>query len=253
MNLTETKRLLSAENIRLTKSLGQNFLHDLAQLKRIAEAARLGPGDHKLDEGMMRILTQKARDRHDVIVVQEKLDGSNVAVAKVQGQIVPLGRAGYPAVSSPYEQHRLFHNWVMERWDRFDWLAEGERFCGEWLAQAHGTRYELWHEPFTPFDLMLGEKRASFAELVSRVSRGGFVLPRVLWIGPPIGVREVEEILGTHGHHGALDPAEGAVWRVERRGVVDFLGKYVRPEKIDGKYLPELSGEEPVWNWRPDR
>ena len=39
----------------------------------------------------------------------------------------------------------------------------------------------------------------------------------------------------------ALDPVEGAVWRCERQGAVDFLGKYVRPDKIDGKYLPELS------------
>jgi hypothetical protein len=44
---------------------------------------------------------------------------------------------------------------------------------------------------------------------------------------------------------------EGAVWRVERKGKVDFLGKYVRPEKVDGCYLPEISGEEAVWNWRP--
>ena len=38
----------------------------------------------------------------------------------------------------------------------------------------------------------------------------------------------------------------------ERRRVVDFLVKYVRSEKVDGAYLPEVSGGEPVWNWRPD-
>jgi hypothetical protein len=53
--------------------------------------------------------------------------------------------------------------------------------------------------------------------------------------------------------HGAIDEPEGAVWRVERQGQVDFLTKYVRPGKADGCYLPELSGEEPVWNWRPKR
>jgi len=57
------------------------------------------------------------------------------------------------------------------------------------------------------------------------------------------------ERLGTYGFHGALDPVEGAVWRVERKGVIDFLVKYVRPDKIDGDFLPEISGKEPVWNW----
>jgi hypothetical protein len=32
---------------------------------------------------------------------------------------------------------------------------------------------------------------------------------------------------------------------------VDFLAKWVRPDKVDGMYLPEISGKEPVWNWRP--
>jgi hypothetical protein len=42
---------------------------------------------------------------------------------------------------------------------------------------------------------------------------------------------------------------EGVVYRVERKGVVDFLAKYVRPDKVDGKYL---SGD-PIWHWRPSR
>lgn len=57
--------------------------------------------------------------------------------------------------------------------------------------------------------------------------------------------------LDTYGFHGALDPVEGAVWRIERKGVVDFIVKYVRPDKADGFYLPEISGKEPVWNWKP--
>lgn len=40
--------------------------------------------------------------------------------------------------------------------------------------------------------------------------------------------------------------------RVEHKGEVDFLAKYVRPDKIDGLYLPEISGKEAIWNWRPN-
>ena len=39
----------------------------------------------------------------------------------------------------------------------------------------------------------------------------------------------------------------------EKVWIVDYLVKYVRPDKEDGKYLPEVSGEEAVWNWMPDR
>jgi hypothetical protein len=41
------------------------------------------------------------------------------------------------------------------------------------------------------------------------------------------------------------------VYRVERKGRFDYLAKYVRPGKVDGKYLPELNGGDAVWNWRP--
>ncbi|MCU0427572.1 MAG: hypothetical protein MUF71_18310 [Candidatus Kapabacteria bacterium] len=47
------------------------------------------------------------------------------------------------------------------------------------------------------------------------------------------------------------DTAKVAVWRVERSGRVDFLVKYVRPDKQDGLYLPQTHGVKPVWNWQP--
>lgn len=213
--------------------------------------SRMGPADRKLEPGMDRILTDKPRDRHDCIIVQEKLDGSNVAVARHNGELIPLGRAGFRAMSSPYEQHRLFHDWVMANRAKFEFLVDGERVSGEWLAQAHGTRYKLFHDPFVAFDLFRNHKRVLFAEFVSRMSLAGLVVPRVLSVGPPLSIEKAVEVLGEGGFHGALDPVEGAVWRVERQGVVDFLGKYVRSDKVDGKFLPDISGSEAIWNWRP--
>lgn len=214
--------------------------------------SRLGPGDHHCHEGQASICTVRARDRHDRIIVQEKLDGSCVAVAKVDGRVVPLTRAGYPAHTSPWEQHHLFEAWVWEfAYERFDLLLrEGERLCGEWLAQAHGTRYALPHDPFVAFDLIVDSERCPFDSFAERTGDGGFVTPRLIHDGGPA---EVEAVLGhlEPSGHGALDPVEGAVWRVERRGKVDFLAKFVRPDKLDGVYLPEVSGQPAVWNWRP--
>jgi hypothetical protein len=231
------------------KPLGRKAYGSICHLP----GSRLGPGDHKLNAGQARILTEKTRDKHDVIIVQEKLDGSNVAVARIAGQIMALGRAGYPAITSPYEQHRLFATWVYGELDRFDFLAEGEWLSGEWLAQAHGTRYELRHGPFVPFDLFENSARVNFERFIERVTPSQLPLPRLLHRGGPVSISQAMDLLGPHGHHGAIDPVEGAVWRVERRGIVDFLGKYVRPDKQDGCYLPELSGKEPIWNWRPER
>ena len=212
--------------------------------------SRMGPADHRLHDGQGRICTERVRDRHDVVWVQEKLDGSCVSVAKIDGELVALGRAGYLASTSPFPMHHLFAEWARENRSRFDpLLREGERVVGEWLAQAHGTRYDLSdREPFVAFDIMVGSERATVRELQERATAVGLRTPAILGEGPT-SIAEAMRALGTFGHYGALDPAEGCVWRVERQGKVDFLAKYVRPDKIDGSYLETQTGAGPVWNW----
>src|SRR6185312_13687709 len=51
MKLSEMRELLAREDIQLTKSLGQNFLHDGNQLRRIIEAAELSESDKVLEIG----------------------------------------------------------------------------------------------------------------------------------------------------------------------------------------------------------
>jgi 16S rRNA (adenine1518-N6/adenine1519-N6)-dimethyltransferase len=51
MKLSEMRELLAARKIQLTKSLGQNFLHDGNQLRRIVEAAELTKTDKVLEIG----------------------------------------------------------------------------------------------------------------------------------------------------------------------------------------------------------
>lgn len=216
--------------------------------------SRRGPGDHGVNEGQFRICCERARDKHDLVIVQLKLDGSNVAAAKLDEKIVPLTRSGYHAGSSPYIQHQLWGAWVRQNYMAFDdILCEGEWLSGEWLAQAHGTRYDLTERaPFVAFDLWSqkdGQRtRVPFAELQERVG-DIFQLPPLLHIGGPMAidaaVRETARRL-----YGELDAPEGAVWRVERKGKVDFLAKYVRPDKVDGCYLESVTAAGPVWNWQ---
>jgi 16S rRNA (adenine1518-N6/adenine1519-N6)-dimethyltransferase len=51
MTLTEMRAVLVKRNLQLTKSLGQNFLHDGNQLRRIADAAGLTKTDKVLEIG----------------------------------------------------------------------------------------------------------------------------------------------------------------------------------------------------------
>jgi len=209
--------------------------------------SRLGPSDYHIHEGQAKIATEKVRDKHDRVIIQEKLDGSNVAVAKVNGEILAITRAGYLANTSKYIQHIYFDKWVSVNADRFDKiLNDGERMCGEWIAQAHGTIYNLSHEPFVAFDIMAGNKRMGYDLFIERVYEH-FIVPNLVSL-TPLSVVEAMEVLGK-GKHGAIDKVEGLIYRVERKGVVDFLTKFVRSDKEDGKYLPERNGTgEPIWN-----
>jgi 16S rRNA (adenine1518-N6/adenine1519-N6)-dimethyltransferase len=51
MKLSEMRQALTDRGIQLTKSLGQNFLHDGNQLRRIVAIAELGPDDQVLEIG----------------------------------------------------------------------------------------------------------------------------------------------------------------------------------------------------------
>ena len=65
MKLSEMRGVLAARGIQLTKSLGQNFLHDGNQLRRIVEAAELTQEDKVLEIGpglgpLTELLVQEA-------------------------------------------------------------------------------------------------------------------------------------------------------------------------------------------------
>src|SRR3954466_13579915 len=109
MKLSEMRELLAREDIQLTKSLGQNFLHDGNQLRRIIEAAELSPGDKVLEVGpglgpLTELLLKNA--------------GEVMAIEK-GGRRGGVLRKRFP--DSPYLQ--LLHDDALEflKHDRRDW------------------------------------------------------------------------------------------------------------------------------------
>lgn len=230
--------------IKAIKPLGYKAYGSIPHLP----GSRLGEGDHHCHEGQAKIATERARDKYDIVIVQEKLDGSCCSVAKINGEIITLGRSGYEAKTSEYPVHHVFAEWVEQNETRFSVLLnEGERVVGEFLGMAVGTIYNLFHEPFVPFDIMRGKYRFPYQIFRDRVLEQSFTIPNLIHYGGPLPIDKAIELMKESGH-GAVDTVEGAIWRIERKGEVDFLTKFVRHDKEDGKYFPEVNNGITTWN-----
>jgi ATP-dependent RNA circularization protein (DNA/RNA ligase family) len=233
-----------------TKPLGRPAYGSIPHLP----GSKRGPGDHGLSAKQAAILTHQPREG-DRVYVTCKMDGSCVAVANIDGEIVPLIRAGYRARDSVWRQHRIFDAWAIERSDYFRMiLAPGERIVGEWMIQSHGYVYPQSARvyPFMPFDIFRAKKRIPFMSMVQRLQRtvvvGAGICMTTCLDNRPMTVEHAIAALGNIENEDECRH-EGAVWRVERDGEVDFLGKYVRHDWTTGKYLsPDTREDVPVWN-----
>jgi hypothetical protein len=189
----------------------------------------------------------------DTVIVQEKLDGSNVIVSRINGLLVALGRDGKLCKNSRNTNRRAFAVWLERNQNRFDWLQNLERLACEWLPVAHGTRYAFKHEPIVALDFFdaVGT-RATLQELQQKISNSSLKIPHVLHVGNAISLQAALEKLGTHGFYGALDQSEGLVYRLERANKLLMLAKYVRHGKTDGVYLSDHTGQADVYNLFPE-
>src|SRR5215510_10636443 len=91
MKLSEMRELLSREGIQLTKSLGQNFLHDANQLRRIVGAAELTQRDKVLEIGPgLGPLTERLLAEAGEVLAIEK-DARLVQLLAKRLETVPSG------------------------------------------------------------------------------------------------------------------------------------------------------------------
>ena len=217
-------------------------------------SSKLGDGDHYITEGQERILTIKKRDKHDIIRVFEKYDGSNVGIAKKDGNIYALTRSGYEAKTSPYKQHHLFSDWVDQSISLFDgMLNEGERICGEWLAQAHGIQYNIADEqqPIVFYDLIDEDnQRLLWNDVVDRTHDLPIDLARHIHYGDPISPKDLQDELRKcdNSFYPIDGKPEGMIYRVERKDKVDFLAKWVRKDFKPGLYCINVDEKDLIWN-----
>lgn len=204
--------------------------------------SKLETGDHYINIGQESILLNNARDKHDLIISQEKYDGSNIGIAKINGEIIALTRSGYIANTSPYRQHHIFNEWVNKNKRIFnELLNEGERICGEWMVQSHGIIYEIIVEPIVFFDLFTKtNERVLHSELKYRCDLLNLFTPRILSKGNPVKLSKLIEILNEKTQViKSIENPEGIIFRVERKNKVDFLAKWVRNDFETGKFIKD--------------
>jgi 16S rRNA (adenine1518-N6/adenine1519-N6)-dimethyltransferase len=134
MKLSEMRECLAREGIQLTKSLGQNFLHDANQLRRIVEAAELTGRDKVLEIGPgLGPLTERLLEKAGAVLAIEK-DARLVEVLRERwGADHPVGPSGDPPASPPGRRPalQLIHD------DALDFLRREARDWSEWKLVAN--------------------------------------------------------------------------------------------------------------------
>lgn len=117
MTLGEMRSLLAENGLRLTRSLGQNFLHDPNQLRRIVALAQLQPGDQVLEIGPgLGPLTEHLL-----------LSGARVLAIEKDARLIPLLRQRLG--THPHLQ--ILHD------DALDWIARTEPDASAWVVVAN--------------------------------------------------------------------------------------------------------------------
>ena len=137
MNLSEMRALLTEHGIQLTKSLGQNFLHDGNQLRRIAAAGEIKPGDKILEIGPgLGPLTELLLE-----------NGNEVRAIEKDRRLVPLLKARFEKLS----------NFTLQNDDALRVVEDQSRDWQDWklisnlpYSVASPVLVELAHNPHKP-------------------------------------------------------------------------------------------------------
>jgi len=178
------------------------------------------------------------------LIVEEKLDGTNVGIHFTSGGRMVLQCRGHEITEGMHPQYDLFKQWTAVKRPLLETLL-ADRFIlyGEWLYARHSVQYRALPHYFFEFD-MWDKDAGQFLDLAARLRMlegTGLQTVPVLHRGPATA-EELRALIGPSAFDSAFDnpvtglpdpSMEGLYLRTEANGVVAGRAKLVRPEFVE--------------------
>ena len=177
------------------------------------------------------------------LIVEEKIDGTNVGLHFADGHLV-LQCRGHLISEGMHPQYDLFKQWsVVKQGVLQDMLADRFILFGEWVYATHSVHYRQLTHYFFEFDIYDKQEQAfiSLQRRLELLEGTGIPTVPVVHTGP-VGRERLESLIGPSAFDsefenplsGRVDSLmEGLYLRTEADGVVTGRSKLVRPEFVE--------------------
>lgn len=216
--------------IREGKILSRNF----GSIGHLSGSKMIDSADSLLSKEEQEKYVQCKRNKNDIVIITEKIDGMNAGVVKMDGLLYPINRRGYDTRIMGLQYKELavlgegWAKWVDDHYFIYDAiLQEGEHLVFEYAEYRHTLEYKFKCEPvFLLAKYNADNKRINYASLSVLAQKYDLVQPPLLNIGvavpPEIIIKQYPK--GLAGVKGKL---EGIVYNYEHNGNHASCAKYV--------------------------
>ncbi|MDB6066215.1 MAG: ligase, partial [Pedosphaera sp.] len=182
--------------------------------------------------------------RDSSLIVEEKLDGTNVGIHFTAAGRMVLQCRGHEITEGMHPQYDLFKQWTSVKRSMLEETLKN-RFIlfGEWMYARHSVHYRALPHYFFEFDIY-DKDAACFLDLERRkalLEDGGIHTVPVIHRGPA-DLDKLTELIGISAYDSSFEnPAtgkrdglmEGIYLRTEAEGKVTGRAKIVRPEFVE--------------------
>jgi hypothetical protein len=178
------------------------------------------------------------------LIVEEKIDGTNVGIHFTSGGRMVLQCRGHEITEGMHPQYDLFKQWTSVKRPVLEAMLGGQFILyGEWLYAKHSVHYRKLPHYFFEFDIY-DKDAAQFLDLETRLEmlegKGLQTVP-VVHRGP-IAAEQLPSLINRSAFDSAFenpvtgrtdDLMEGLYVRTEAEGSVTGRAKLVRPEFVE--------------------
>lgn len=178
------------------------------------------------------------------LIVEEKLDGTNVGIHFTTAGRLVLQCRGHEITEGMHPQYDLFKQWTAVKRDTLEIMLEDRYILfGEWLYARHSVYYTGLPHYFFEFDIW-DKEIGAFLDLATRLQMlegTGFPTVPIVHRGP-MKEEQLAELIKNSVYDAHFDNPltnapdqlmEGLYLRTEAAGRVTARAKFVRPEFVE--------------------